>query len=106
MNEGESQHMDTRPYVTTVIQEARLTHCTTVCISLTLLNLALLIPCRIACWGWQTHLAYLIHVIGNFHYPQLGFLIVLILPFILGDREDGTVLVAIIQPLVRKRDNT
>lgn len=54
----------------------------------------LLVLWRIAVSSSRAHQPYLIHIIGNFHYPRLGLFIVLILPFKLQDREDGRVLVA------------
>lgn len=48
---------------------------------------------RTAVCSRRTHQPYLIHVIGNFHYPCLGLFIVLILPSKLQEGEDGGILV-------------
>lgn len=62
-------------------------HALTESIMLTLSSTSLFMPSETASKTCKIQLAYLIHIIGNFHYPQFGLLIVLILSFILYQKE-------------------
>ena len=65
----------------------------------------LFVPWRIAVGGRRSHQPYLIHVIGNFHYPCPGLFVVLILPLKLQDRGDGGVLEARLRSAIRQTNN-